>query len=467
MITRGYGFVAPLRDLISPVGEPHVVMWNGDEQTGIPGVNWVEVSPGHIVRQVSHGWRSWFGGTTVQYPTKLPFARLKGSGLTTVWETADGEPVIAWVSGAKQPTLLVGLDIAGEIIRCRQGDPNRTRSVDDKSAYGFEFERPTYLFSHQMVPGLELVPVADQLGFWWAETLSRMTGIPLIEPLPGGARGLVLLTGDDDQADLSRYARQLGVIGALPITYYLHPLTHHTPETLAKMPPNVDYGVHVDALEAPAEYAAASRAQCRQIRGLCARPARTVRNHGFLNDGYLGHLTAWEADDLRLDLNIPGLDGTVLTGSFLPFRLRRQDGSWSAHFSLLTAFGDGMVYALKMTAAEAAARILAQADRVDRGHGGVLVFNMHPQNIIDTEPIHAAILSVAARSGWLSMTAEQYLDWLEALDQIRVELDANGVVLESTTEMRGVTVRRPSGRGWVQEALPSWIGTHRLELAAH
>ena len=468
MITRGYGFVAPLQAVMSPAGQPAVVMWNGDESTGPAGVRFVASDAGQVLREVSRGWRRWWPGRSVsRYPTKLPFARLAGSGLTPIWETERGEPVIAWVAGAARPTLVVGLDIAGEIIRCRQGDPQRPRSVGDKSGYGFEFERPTYLFAHQIVPGLEMVPVADQLGFWWAETLSRMTGLPLIEPLPGGARGLVLLTGDDDQADLPRYARQLEVIGDLPITYYLHPLTKHTRETLAAMPKSVEYGVHTDALEAPAEYAAASRRQCRQIRELCGRPARTVRNHGYLNDGYLGHLPAWEADDLRLDLNLPGVDGTALTGSFLPFRLRRPDGSWSPHFSLLTAFGDGMIYALKMTAEAAAARVRAQADRVDRGPGGVLVFNMHPQNIIDTEPIHAAILSVAARPGWMSMTAEQYLDWLEALDAISVELDAGGVVLGSAIQMHGVTVRRPSGRGWVREAVPSWSGTHRLEFAAH
>ena len=60
------------------------------------------------------------------------------------------------------------------------------------------------------------------------------------------------------------------------------------------------------------------------------------------------------------------LDGTALTGSFLPFRVRRPDGTWSGHLSLVTAFGDGMRYIGKLTEQQAIKRIVNGLGEVSR-----------------------------------------------------------------------------------------------------
>jgi hypothetical protein len=469
-VTRGYGFLAPLdhplspvrvhvagggRDAAPPADRARVVIGIDDRAPRIDGVRWQPHSGG-MLRESRPSWlRRLRGAGPRRYFPKLPYAALSGGDLVPIWETEDGHCVIAWSSRGPRPALLVGLDIAGEIVRCRQGDPARAHGDHVKAGYGFDFERPNHLFQHQLVPGLETTPFADVLGFWWVETLAAMSGMPLLEPLPGGARGVVLLTGDDDQADLSRYERQLAVVGSTPITYYLHPLTHHTRDTLAAMPPNVDYGVHVDALEAPAAYADASRKQCHQIRALCGRDARTVRNHGYLNDGYLGHLPAWEADDLRLDVNFPGVDGTALNGSFLPFQVRRVDGTWSSHYSLLTAFGDGMIYALGMTEGSAISKIGRLSRQIERNHPGILVFNLHPQNIIDTEGIHREVVALTRRRGWVGMTAEQLLDWVEAVARIRPELTDQGVRLIGEDGADRAVLRYPGAVGWSKRRLAS------------
>ena len=102
------------------------------------------------------------------------------------------------------------------------------------------------------------------LGFLIAEQLARLNGLPLIEPLPYGLKGLIILTGDDDQAYLEKYDKQLKLIHGIPITYFLHPLTRHTAETLAKLPSSVEIGVHPDALETPEQYGSL----CADIRNL-------------------------------------------------------------------------------------------------------------------------------------------------------------------------------------------------------
>ncbi|MEF2985477.1 hypothetical protein, partial [Pseudomonas aeruginosa] len=75
--------------------------------------------------------------------------------------------------------------------------------------------------------------------------------------LPNGAAGAIIVTGDDDQAALSRYAQQREALGSTPITYYLHPLTKHTASTLKQLGSGrrLELGLHPDALEQPNRYA--------------------------------------------------------------------------------------------------------------------------------------------------------------------------------------------------------------------
>ena len=270
--------------------------------------------------------------------------------------------------------------------------------------------------------------------------LAPIMTMPLIEPLPGGARGLVLLTGDDDQAFLDKYDQQLRAIGTTPITYYLVPQTRHTPQTLGALPSTVDFGVHPDALERPDLYDSACAEQTAFVRGLTGRACRTVRNHGYLNRGYLGHLQAWESNGLELDLNLPGVDGTALNGSFLPMRVRRPDGSWSSHFTLLTAFGDGMMLALNMSARAACRSITRLAQQVERDAPAVLVFNLHPQNISQTVALHKKVRWLCARPGWRAMSVERYLDWVKRLDQVCVQHHGGGWTIRSEEPVEGLVM---------------------------
>src|SRR5437762_1513962 len=80
-----------------------------------------------------------------------------------------------------------------------------------------------------------------------------------------------------------------------PATYFLHPKTKHDPQTLRSIlgRPGVELGLHPDALEAPERYDTLFREQAAWFKTLTGGAARSVRNHGFLNRGYWGHLAAW------------------------------------------------------------------------------------------------------------------------------------------------------------------------------
>jgi hypothetical protein len=393
--------------------------------------------------------RPWLGRRQPVFHALLPFLSFTGSGVRPVWTTADERAVLAWYEHDSVRQLLVGIPVVEEVVRHTQGDPRQAEVAANKSCWGFPHERPTYLFEGQLHPDYPTTPWADLLGFTLAELLAELTDLPLVEPLPGGAAGAVVLTGDDDQAWLEKYDHQLRCVGDFPITYFLLPWTRHTPATLAKLPRTVELGLHVDSLDAPERYAERCAEQARAVRSLCGRPVRSVRNHGFLSDGVSGHLPAWEDAGLALDANLPGLDGTALSGSFLPFRVRRPDGSWSAHRTLLSAFGDGMLPICELTERQAVRRVRRLARQVEVTRPGVLVFNFHPQNISETARLHRAVVALGRRRGWVALGVESYLAWLETRDQIRLHRGPDGVVqVIAPCPLTGLVVRRWGPRGW-------------------
>jgi hypothetical protein len=177
----------------------------------------------------------------------------------------------------------------------------------------------------------------------------------------------------------------------------------------------VDLGLHPDALDAPDQYAERLEEQLNWYRTLTGRPALSVRNHGFLNDGYWGHLPSWLRSGIRISSNLPGLDGRVLNGSLLPARLVFNE-VLTPHWSVLTAIGDGVRYALGMNENDAGDCVWRTADSIrTSGMPGVMVLNLHPQNVSDTRAMHAAAIEVI-RGGFLAWTMQDCLDWFESRD---------------------------------------------------
>ncbi|MGH8643137.1 MAG: hypothetical protein ACREX4_01220 [Gammaproteobacteria bacterium] len=320
--------------------------------------------------------------------------------------------------------LFVGTDLARDLVRYRQGDPSKAASRPTDAMWGIPGERPNYLFEEQLAGEKPSERHAD----WWAIALARLMAKHLLRPLrsivPDGAPGAVIITGDDDQAYLEKYADQLQVLGDTPVTYFLHPLTRHNRWTLRQMlgKPWIDLGLHPDALNRPGRYPELLRDQVAWFRSLVGRGPISLRNHGFLNDGYWGHLGPWLDQSIRISSNLPGLDGRVLNGSLLPARVTR-DAVLSSHWSLLTSLGDGMRFALGMTDEHAAQRVFDTADAIRQSEiPGVLVLNLHPQNITETRGMHLAAIEVI-RSGFHPWTMHECLEWFERLDgsQPRVE----------------------------------------------
>jgi hypothetical protein len=405
--------------------------------------------------------RNWLRRRCSLYRPLLDFVSFTGAGLTPLLQTEEGRTVVGWVANSSHNLLVIGLDVVEELIRYTQGNPERVRFDGNRNLWGAGHEQPAFLYDGHLASGYESEPWADKLGMLLAEAFATAADVPLLCPLPCGLRGAVILTGDDDQAWLEKYEEQLGILGDFPITYFLLPHTNHTPETLACMPESVEFGVHVDALDAPEHYDERCAQQTAEVRQLVGdRPVHTIRNHGHLNRDYWGHLHAWETAGLSLDFNIRGLDGTCPTGSYLPFRVRRPDGAWSSHASLFSTFSDSMFFLQNWPEKKQIKTIKRLADQINRTIPGVMVFNFHPQNVSQVPQVHRAVMQIGRRNGWRAFGAETFRQWLESVDGVRMDETDGNLFLCSSAPITGIALRWPGSSALCQ--LPTWQGMLKL-----
>ena len=428
----------------------------------LPGISWKAEPAGQILYRPG---RWWPGSRAPVYRALLPHGSFSGPALTPVWTSAEGRTVIGWWNYRGKRQLLVGLDIVEEIVRYTHGDPHKVTLCVDKTLWGYGNERSAFLYEDHVVSGFEMIPWADRLGYLIATFLSHCSCLPLISTLPNGATGAVLLTGDDDQAFLEKYEQQVRLLDGFPMTYFLLPNTRHTSETLAQMPTSIELGVHIDALEQPEQYESRCSEQTDAVRRLIGRPAKSIRNHGHLSRGYWEHLSTWEKCGFSIDLNIRGLDGTCPTGSYLPFRVRRPDGSWSNHISLFSTFSDSMYFVQKWPEKQQIRCITRLANQIERAFPGVIVFNFHPQNVSEGHRVLRAAMDIGRRSRWIALGAESYVGWLERLTSIEIVCRSEDrLLLKSPDRVSDLALVWPSRQPGRKQLLQQWDGELELSI---
>ena len=126
----------------------------------------------------------------------------------------EGRAVWLKIELANSTLLFIGTDFVGDIVRYRQGDPSEVARRRYEGRWGFEFERPNYLFEAQREGELPRERHADNWGITLANVVSEALASPLYPILPSGARGAVVFTGDDDQAYLEKYRSKSLILGA-------------------------------------------------------------------------------------------------------------------------------------------------------------------------------------------------------------------------------------------------------------
>ena len=318
-----------------------------------------------------------------------------------------------WSKEIKKGHLLViGTDLVTDLVQYTQGDLAAISTDTKKSKWGFNFERINYLYESNLNPLDKYQRYADNWMELFAQIILLLLNVKREPILPNHARGAVIITGDDDQAYIEKYQEQQKVLGKTPITYFMHPLTKHNSKTIKKIlnKKHIDIGLHPDALDNPNNYDEFFAEQWQWFCQHFKRKPSSVRNHGFLSDGYWGHLYSWLNKEIYFSSNVPGLDGTIVNGTLLPHRLF-INGELTHHWSMLTAIGDGVLFALNYSKEQSAQCVFDLADQILRHPvPGIININLHPQNIDRSMSMHYAVLELI-ENGFYPMTMQQCYRW--------------------------------------------------------
>jgi hypothetical protein len=376
-------------------------------------VNSQTVASPQVLRAKFAGSKSWGRVRTLH-----SYMSFKTQDFIAIVANDNDDPVWLVSPQGAVSMVLVGTDLAADLLRYRQGDPAMADRRVIEPKWGFAGERPNYLFDSQLSGEGSSERPAD----WWCEALAdaleRFCGIKRTAMLPNGAAGAIVITGDDDQASLACYVQQREELGSLPVTYFLHPLTKHDEESLdeLKRGRRLELGLHPDALDQPGRYPELFSEQANWFKQLTGSDTYTVRNHGFLNDGYWEHARSWIEHGVLGSSNLPGFDGRIVNGSLLPARLLLED-RLTHHWSILTAIGDGIVFVNGWDDRQSSDCIHKLADGIrTSGIPGVIVLNLHPENIEKTRGMHEAARNIAD-SGFVSWTLSECFDWFKKREQ--------------------------------------------------
>ena len=330
----------------------------------------------------------------------------------------DGHCVWGWMPLARSGVLLVGTSLSADLVLIRQGSPGAIPTESDLQMWGYQGERPNYLFRDQFFPSNP----SDRQADWWVallrSALIQQTDLCPEPVLPNGAPGVLVVTGDDDAALREHYENQCQLLDGLPITYFAlqetsvldGPFMHDLSSRYG-----ADWQLHPNALSAPGAYPQLLSEQIAWFESLYGCQPKLVRNHGFLSQGYWGHLPSWLQHSICGSSNLPGFDGQVLNGSLLPARLV-SDGHMTDHWSLLNLVGDGVVFA-ENGSDEIAHQIVLEKGReiLDSGVPGVVCLNLHPVNLPRTGKMHRAAMQLVDM-GFLPLTFAALLDWCRERD---------------------------------------------------
>lgn len=389
---------------------------------------------------------------------------IEGVDVTPVVVDSDGRTIWGWVPDAGG-VLHIGTDLAADLTLIRQGDPAAVANRPTEAQWGIAGERPNYLFEGQ----LEADRPQERLADWWMWTLRdalcRLGGIKASDMLPFGAPGAVVITGDDDQAPMDDYRSQAGMLGTLPVTYFLHPLTKHDAASLVDHAKGraLEWELHPDALDTPDEYADRLREQCQWFTELTGTRPRLLRNHGFLNDGYWGHAGPWIGEGIIGSSNIPGVDGRVVNGSLLPARLALGNAV-TPHWSLLTTFGDGVFFVYDWSEEQALAAVRVMAEQIIASNvPGLIVLNLHPANYKKAAAMHEAAHRLVGEMGFAAMNLGHAISWFSQLDAGIGAVSMPGMVAPGSLTRYATAVEAASASS---DALPRPVGMVRRVINA-
>ncbi len=216
-------------------------------------------------------------------------------------------------------------DLALCVLLLRQGDPNRAEVVPE----GTGCARPSSLAIDIGPSDSGWVPFADLLARLFVDTVRRyLPGpVPLLSHLPGTAPGILLYSGDEDNADVASNDAEFECVAAAGGRMNLYIIPNRTKSTaldVERYRVQHDVGPHPNLRPLDgcsiSERLAEFEQQIRMFQDQFDTPARSLRNHCTAWAGYL------EPVEVMEKLGV-GMDGNYFSGTY---GYSREDAPYAA-----------------------------------------------------------------------------------------------------------------------------------------
>ncbi len=208
-----------------------------------------------------------------------------------------------------QGTLLgLAFDLPRAVLLLRQGDPAQR----EENGRGDEPARPNHLACDLGATEPAWIPYADLLGRVFVELVASLfpAPLPLCWHLPGGAPGILLYSGDEDNAELEWNRTQFAEVtaeGGRMNLYVIPGNTHSTAADIATYQQTHDIGPHPNLRPFDGEPVRVRvdelTRQIGEFEERFATPARSLRNHCIAWAGYLEPVRAMAACGVRMEGN--------------------------------------------------------------------------------------------------------------------------------------------------------------------
>lgn len=380
-------------------------------------------------------------------------------------DTSEGYPAVIWCKVGEGEAILLGYDLAHAIARLRQGNPDHA-DLCFSALDGIY--RPSELFVGQLAVEQMLVPQADLHTALLARLIECLALRPRLWYYPQASqRSVVIMTSDDDWSTVEQFEALLAGLRQrqATCTFYVVPETKINNALMTQWEADGHtFSVH-PALEADLRsYLATQEPQSRQIAAMLrtnverhqrefGRATQTIRQHAVRWLGYVEAARELAALGVQMELNYISVHPFSLgymAGSGRPLRFVDTDGTlidcyqqptlWTEEVLIHPSF----VFSFKWTVERALQEVDKIIQRAAHDFYTPIIFNSHPVSFATySSPLIEGCWDKALAEGMAILSADRWLAWTQARDQVRIEHTESGCIVNTSVAMAELTVLLP------------------------
>ncbi len=382
--------------------------------------------------------------------------------------TAEDTPAVVSTRVGRGAAVLFAYDLPYTVARLRQGNPDHV----DLCFAGLDgIYRPSELFVGQLPPEKMLIPQADLHTALLARLIEELAPRPRLWYYPqAGQTSALIMTSDDDWSTLPQFEALLDGLRRRQArcTFYVVPNTNLTRDHIeAWEAEGHTFSVHPALKADTVRTMKIEEPQSALVGPMLAenieryqrefgRPVRTVRQHAVRWRGYVDAARDLADLGVRMDLNYIAVSPFLgyMCGSGRPLRFVDEAGALIDCFQQPTHWTEEclihpeFVFSFKWPVERALEETGAIIRRAARRYYTPVALNSHPVSFATySGPLIEGNWDTAVAEGMPILSADDWLDWTESRDQLRITLDAEGGTLHAASPLPAATLLLPPALG--------------------